>query len=139
MVPLFFTILAPQNTALANLQPQPPDPIVLMRDAFLSALQQFGVGRKFAQAEMHFKTRQHFDDALNLRTFTVYRLSLLPDEIKRVLWQGLKQFFGYEASEADNPELERRIGELEAENRELQRRFDELEALVKRVLPKETP
>ena len=141
MLPVLFMALTPQPSgALAHLPPEPPDPVVLMRDAFLGVLKQFGVERKVAQDVMGYSTRQHFDDALNMRTFPIYRLSLLPDPIKRSLWESLKRFFGYEADEATNPELERRIAELEtareqeARDREADRaRLNELEALVRRL------
>lgn len=110
-----------------------------------SVLKRFGYGIKWASDECGYAARQHFERSLD-NGGVIARLALLPDEIKRALYRDLGPLFGYEANEAVDPKIEKRIADLEAErDREareresLQKRFTELEDFVRRSLTPASP
>lgn len=131
MLPFLFMVTAPQR--------RPQDFVRHIAGAFYSVLEKYHVSRESAAEACGFKSRQRLEESLK-HGGNISRFMALPDLHKRDLWQLLKPFFGYAASEADNPELEQRIADLEAdkareakEREALQTRFDELERIVRRL------
>ena len=137
-LPLFGVVQAPRI----------PDFHSVMRDVVgvvTSVMCRFHISDDSAAASAGWNHRQRWQDSLK-HGGNVSRLAMLPDNIKRELWFRLRPLFAIAASEADNPELEQRIAELEAErDREakereaLQKRFAELEELVRRRLTPASP
>lgn len=128
MLPFLFTVTVPKAA-----------PVEAIRDAIASVLVRFRLPIKAAAFEMQMP-RQNLERSLRDYGPSVARLAMLPQDVKRSIWQALKPFFGYDAAEADNPELEQRLADLEAarerearEREALQERFNELEALVRRL------
>lgn len=132
-LPLFFVVTAPKLP-----------PIEDVKAIVGGALRRFHWGIKRAADECGYAARQHFERSLDSGG-CIARLALLPDEIKRAIYRDLGPLFGFAAAEAANPDLEKRIADLEADlerqarDREaLQERFNELEQLVRRALPAST-
>jgi hypothetical protein len=134
MLPFLFTVTAPKRPPIAEVQ------------AIVgAALKRFGYGIKWAAGECGYAARQHFERSLESGG-CIARLALLPDEIKRAIYRDLGPLFGVSAAAADNPELEKRIADLEAERdreareREADRqRLNELEAIVRRLSQPASP
>jgi len=108
-------------------------------------LRRFQRGIKWASDECGYAARQGFERSLD-NGGVIARLVLLPDDIKRALYRDLGPLFGVASDEAANPELEKRIADLEADlekqaaEREADRtRLRELEDLVLRRLAPESP
>lgn len=133
-LPLFFVVTAPKAP-----------PIEDVKAIIGSALKRFQWGIKRAADECGYAARQHFERSLDAGG-CIARLALLPDDIKRAIYRDLGPLFGFASAEAANPELEKRIADLEADlekqarDREaLQTRFNELEELVRRSLKPASP
>lgn len=95
---------------------------------------------------MGWNHRQRWQASLAKGGGQIARLAMLPVSVKRELWLRLRPVFGFEAAESDNPELEKRIADLEAErDREakereaMQKRLNELDDFVRRQFQPVSP
>ena len=133
-LPLFFVVTAPKAP-----------PIEDVKAIIGAALRRAGWGIKRAADECGYAARQHFERSIESGG-CIARIALLPDDIKRAIYRDLGPLFGFAAAEAANPELEKRIADLEAElvreatEREAdRRRLTELEDFVRRNLTPASP
>lgn len=134
MLPFLFTVAAPKPTYAGE-----------VRSIVGSALMRFQRGVKWAAQECGYAARQHFERAISDDNL-IERLARLPDDVKRAIYRDLGPLFGFAADESLNPELEKRIADLELErDREarereaLQERLNELERFVRPLLQPASP
>jgi chaperonin cofactor prefoldin len=134
MLPFLFTVAAPPPTYSGE-----------VKAVVGGVLKRFQRGIKWAASECGYAARQHFERAIENDNL-IERLARLPEDMKRAIYRDLGPLFGVSAAAAENPELEKRIADLEAERdrdakeREaLQERFNELEALVRRLAQPASP
>jgi chaperonin cofactor prefoldin len=134
MLPFLFTVAVPKPTYAGE-----------VRAVVGSALKRFQRGIKWASDECGYAARQHFERAIGDDNL-IERLARLPDDVKRAIYRDLGPLFGFAAAESLDPEIEKRIADLELErDREarereaLQERLNELERLVRPLLQPASP